>query len=217
MQPLHSRKTGIQFPSTDSGNGPWRVSLSPALPGNMPAAATLFMCLLGSMGWQKAQLWAGRWGPARCRSRGGVYLGRESCLCGELHHVKHMLYSILCLLVTLYLFVADLKEWKNNTWERIPAKCSEEGSPEIRTGVLGSRHISQGPWHRGLCLQGCVSLHLHPCWQPVAVNSYWTVCHSWVLVLPWKALSYWEKGQSLCLMSPTWNLHWPVTIKPQWR
>lgn len=42
-------------------------------------------------------------------------------------------------------FTADLKEWKNNTRERIPAECYEEGSPEIRTGVPGSGHISEGP------------------------------------------------------------------------
>lgn len=58
-------------------------------------------------------------------------------LCVEIYFIPSLFF-----LVTYYLFMADLKEWKNNTWERIPAKCYEEGSPEICTGVPGSGHIS---------------------------------------------------------------------------
>lgn len=63
-------------------------------------------------------------------------------------HSVHGLFRFhlpfLCML-SFYLFMADLKKWKNNIRERISSQCDEEGSPKICSGGPSSGHISQGP------------------------------------------------------------------------
>lgn len=103
----------------------------------------------------------------------------EEVVFWEIVLFQNVLYLIFSFSVTLFLCVADLKEWTNNSWERIPSQCYEKGPPEIRPGLLGWCHISKGPWHGGMpLLRMCKPSQVLPCWQPGAANLYWTVFHA---------------------------------------
>lgn len=61
---------------------------------------------------------------------------------------------------------------------------------------------------------GCVSLlrcFLADSQGLLTCAGLFSIC---ALMLPWKALSCWEKRQSFCLTFPTWNLHGPLIVKP---
>lgn len=79
-------------------------------------SAALFIWLMGSMGSKKLQFSAGMVSSSTMAEAEVVPNWEEKeVFLGNCTLFKNILYSVFSFLVTLYLFTADLKEWKNNT------------------------------------------------------------------------------------------------------
>ena len=75
----------------------------------------LFIWLMGSMGSKKLQFCAGKVSSSTVAEAEVVANQEEKVVfLGNCTLFKNILYSVFSFLVTLYLFMADLKEWKNN-------------------------------------------------------------------------------------------------------